>query len=126
MVGVEFGQLESEIDGVDVAGRHGRNFDAFAQGVDAGEIDAQVIAQNESDIRRDERFTGENADANTQRRVRLEQLHRAAPIIDNGDAQDFGAAVAVTKIDIGDSFDNFRGDRGGLIFPPRHSQADAA
>ncbi len=52
-----------KIDGVNVAGGHGRKIEAFARGVGAGEIESHVIAHHESDDRQCNVVVGADADA---------------------------------------------------------------
>ena len=49
----------------------------------------------------------------TMRETGLEQMQRLALLIEDGDAQDFGAAVAIAMIDVGDGLDDLgRAHRG--------------
>ena len=81
---------------------------AFANGIGAGEIHAQLVAQHESHIRDGHVLVGTHADAHHDTRRRLELVERLALFIEEGDADYAGAGVAVAMVDIGDGLDDFR------------------
>src|ERR1035437_439092 len=110
--GIEFGQVEVEIHRGDIARLKRGKFVAFARGIRAGKIHAELIAQHEADDGQGHIGRGAHADAHQNARTGLQDRNRAALLIEHGDAQDFGAAIAETVVDIGDGFDDFGGCHG--------------
>src|SRR5581483_9619832 len=103
--GVQLRQIDIEVDGKDRAGRHGWQSMTFAGGIGAGKIDAELVAEDESDNRADEKLVGACADAYQDARVGREQMKRLAVLVQHRDAEHLGAAVAIAMIDVGDTVD---------------------
>src|ERR1035437_6931669 len=106
---IELGQIEIEIHRGDIASLEGGKFVAFARGIGAGEIHAELIAQHETDDGQGDIGGGAHADAHQNARAGFQNGEGAALLVEHGDADDRGAAIAETVIDIGDGFDDFGG-----------------
>src|ERR1017187_1230221 len=105
--GIEFRQVDVEIDRASVAGPHGGQVVSFAAGVGAGEIHAQLVAQHEADDGHGDFGLGAHADSDHDACRRRQQGKRRAILGEDRDADDFGAGVAVAVIDIGNGADDF-------------------
>ena len=107
--GVDFGGGEVESDGGGIAGPHFGELMAFAEGVGPGEVDAEVVAEHEADVGIEDGVFGAGGDAEDDLGAGFEEVEGAAVGIGDEDADDFGAAVAVAVVDVGDGSDEFGG-----------------
>ena len=102
-----------EVDGGGIAGPHLAKLVAFAKGVGAGEIDAQVIAKHEADVGVENGFGGAGADAEDDFGGGFEEVEGTAIGVGDLDADNLRAGIAVAVVDVGDAGDEFGGLRGG-------------
>lgn len=116
--GVEFGELDVEVDGEGIAGLHGFEFITFAESVGTGEVDAEVVAHHEADVGQGDVLVGAGTDADDGFCIGFEHAGGLAVFIEDGDTDDFGAAVAVAVVDVWDGGDELGGLalRAGLVF----------
>ena len=101
-----------EIDGGDFPFAHGRQAVAFAFGVGIGEVEPEVVTQHEAYGGTGKILVGAERDSYDDAALGHHQMEGLGVFVEDRDTEDFGAAVAVAVIHVGDGVDD-----GGRRFP---------
>ena len=102
------GQLQMEIDCINVASGHGRKFKSFAGSVGTSKIEAKMVPQHESDIWQCEMLEASDTDSHHDRRFRLQNRSGVPERIENRYPEYFRPSVTKPVVNVGNMGDYLR------------------